>query len=48
MTNVSHKKRWIEGVVQLHVDSPPIPLININFNMTLEESGTLQDSAKIQ
>ena len=27
MKNVSHKKKWNAGTVQVHMDTPPIPLI---------------------
>ena len=27
MKNVSHKKKWNAGLLQLHVDPPPINLI---------------------
>ena len=29
MNNVSHKKNWNTGTLQMHVDRPPIPLIKI-------------------
>ena len=28
MKNVSHKKKWNAGTVQVHMEPPPIPLIN--------------------
>ena len=27
MNNVSHKKKWNVGVLKVHVESPPTPLI---------------------
>ena len=30
MKNVSHKKKWNVGLVQVHMEPPPIPLIKIN------------------
>ena len=51
MKNISHKNKWNEGTVQVHVDPPPIPLIKIdivrNSNMTLKASGTLVAGATI-
>ena len=32
MQNVSHKKKWNAGLLQLHVDPPPITLIKIKHN----------------
>ena len=32
MRNISHKKNWNAGVVQLHVELPPIPLIKGKHN----------------
>ena len=29
INNVSHKKRWNTGTVQVHAEPPPIPLIKI-------------------
>ena len=27
MKNVSYKKKWYEGAVQVHMETPPIPLV---------------------
>ena len=32
MMNVSHKKKWNVGTVQVHLDPTPIPLIKIKNN----------------
>ena len=32
MQNVSHKKKWNAGLLQLHVDPPPITLIKGNHD----------------
>ena len=32
MKNVFNKKKWSAGVVQLHVDPPPTPLIKIKHD----------------
>ena len=37
MKNVSHKKKWNSGVVNLHVEPPPIPLIKRKHNDNLEK-----------
>ena len=37
MKNVSHKKVWIYGAVQIHAGPPHIPLIKSNLDMKLEK-----------
>ena len=37
MQNVSHKKKWNAGLLQLHVDPPPITLIKGNHDDKLED-----------
>ena len=32
MNNVFHKKKWDTGVVQVHVEHPPIPVIKSNHS----------------
>ena len=32
MKKVSHKKKWKAGLLQMHVDPPPTPLIKSNQN----------------
>ena len=32
MKNVSHKKIWNSGMMQVHVEPPPITLIKIKYN----------------
>ena len=32
MKNVSHKKKYNAGVVKVHVEPPPTPLIKSNHN----------------
>ena len=37
MKNVLHKNNWNMGVVQLHVDPPPTPLIKSKHNDKLDK-----------
>ena len=37
MSNFSHKNKWNVGVVQVHVEPPPIPLIKINHDDKLDK-----------
>ena len=37
MRNVSHKNKWNTGVVQLHMEPPPIPLIKVKHNDKLDK-----------
>ena len=32
MQNIYHKKKWNAGLVQLHMEPPPTPLIKIKHN----------------
>ena len=36
MKNISHKKKWNAGTVQVHVDPPSIPIIKINNDDKLD------------
>ena len=37
MNNISYKNKWNAGVVQMHMEPPPIPLIKINPNDNLNK-----------
>ena len=37
MKNVSHKTKWNAGVVLVHVDSPPIPMIKSKHDDKLDK-----------
>ena len=37
MKNISHKKIWRTGAVQINVDPPPIPRIKIKNDMKAEK-----------
>ena len=37
MKNVSHKKNWNLGTIQVHVDPPPVPLVKRNTNEKLDK-----------
>ena len=36
MKNISNKKSWHSGAVQIYVDPNPAPLIKINLNLNIE------------
>ena len=37
MKNISHRRSWRSGTVQIHVDPPPTPLIKIKLDLKTEE-----------